>query len=369
MKKEINIALISSGKNTTSETFIQQHKVLLEGNVIHYYNGNPPAYNNIEGEIINYRGIRYLLYRLFGFKFYEILKIELKRSFKRNKIDILYIEYGIQAVALLGILKEIELPFIVNYHGYDISKYDVIEKYSEKYKEIFQKARAIVGVSQEMCDKFVQMGCDKDKIFYNPCSPNKLFLQLNPLMRKRQLLFVGRFTEKKLPYSLLLSFNKVKDKFPDAELVMIGDGPLFDTVKNLVNLLNVKDVELTGALSHQQVLEYFENSYLYVQHSVQASDGDKEGTPVAIMEASLAALPVVSTRHAGIKDVIIERETGILVDEFDVASMTDAICYLLDKRDVAFKMGQKGREFIMKSYSQELHAKRLNETVNYALRK
>ena len=56
----------------------------------------------------------------------------------------------------------------------------------------------------------------------------------------------------------------------------------------------------------------------FVQHSVTASNGDKEGTPVAILEASLAGMPIISTSHAGIKDAVEHNITGVLSEEYDV---------------------------------------------------
>ena len=84
-----------------------------------------------------------------------------------------------------------------------------------------------------------------------------------------------------------------------------------------------------------------------------ASSGDSEGTPVAIMEASAASLPVVSTFHAGIPDVILDGITGILVPETDIDKMADAMLTLLNDKELARKMGRAGRERIKSEYSME----------------
>ncbi len=89
-----------------------------------------------------------------------------------------------------------------------------------------------------------------------------------------------------------------------------------------------------------------------------------EGTPVAILEASAAALPVISTRHAGIPDVIIDGETGFLVDEHDVDGMAENMIKLLDNPDLSEKMGKAGRKNIFEKYRMEIHMDNLNKVIH-----
>ena len=66
----------------------------------------------------------------------------------------------------------------------------------------------------------------------------------------------------------------------------------------------------------------------FLQHSVVAQDGESEGTPVSVMEAGASGMPVIATRHAGIPEVVVNEETGVLVDEHNVSAMSDAIVRL-----------------------------------------
>ena len=70
-----------------------------------------------------------------------------------------------------------------------------------------------------------------------------------------------------------------------------------------------------------ELVQHLKSSTAFAQHSITAENGDMEGTPVGIVEASYAGLPVISTFHAGIPDVINNRETGLLVEEHDVEEM------------------------------------------------
>jgi glycosyltransferase involved in cell wall biosynthesis len=96
-----------------------------------------------------------------------------------------------------------------------------------------------------------------------------------------------------------------------------------------------------------------------VLHSVTTSDGDVEGTPVSVLEAGAAGLPVVATRHAGIADVVLDGETGLLVAERDVAGMADAVLALIRDPARAAALGRRGRERVAAEFSLDVSIARL----------
>jgi glycosyltransferase involved in cell wall biosynthesis len=91
----------------------------------------------------------------------------------------------------------------------------------------------------------------------------------------------------------------------------------------------------------------------FVQHSVTAHDGDAEGTPNAVLEAGASGLPVVATRHAGIKDSVIEMKTGLLVDEGDIDGMAQHMIRLAKDSALAASLGKAARERILTEYSMD----------------
>ena len=95
-------------------------------------------------------------------------------------------------------------------------------------------------------------------------------------------------------------------------------------------------------------------------------NGDSEGTPVGIIEAMAAGLPVVSTRHAGIPDVVIENETGFLVDENDINQMASYILKITDDRELAKCLGEKGKAKIQDHFTMEKHLETINNLI-YAI--
>ena len=100
---------------------------------------------------------------------------------------------------------------------------------------------------------------------------------------------------------------------------MIGDGELWEEAKQYVQEHGLeKSVLFRGQQSPEAILSALQQADVFIQHSVITPSGDSEGTPNSILEASACALPIVSTRHAGIPEAVVDGETGILVNEHDV---------------------------------------------------
>ncbi|MDX1463955.1 MAG: glycosyltransferase, partial [Marinirhabdus sp.] len=158
------------------------------------------------------------------------------------------------------------------------------------------------------------------------------------------------------PHILLFAFSKVLKEFPNARLICAGDGPLLDSSKDLVQAMGIEaSVDFVGRISHDTFKEYLRNSIAYVQHSVEAIDGDMEGTPVSILEASASGLAVISTIHAGIPDVIVHEKTGLLSEERDADTMTKHMVHVLRHPEEAKAMGVAGKDHIRQNFSQPAH--------------
>ena len=140
--------------------------------------------------------------------------------------------------------------------------------------------------------------------------------------------------------------------------------------KNLVKYLKIEDkVDFVGVLTRDQYLNNLKDCLAYVQHSIRDDSGNMEGTPVSILEASAAGVPVISTIHAGIPDVIRNGVTGLLVEEHDVKSMASCMLLLLKDKQLARTMGEKGKKLIQEQYSMEKHIKCFDDLFSEILSK
>lgn len=365
----MNLAILSPLQNAYSETFIQAHKKIPGVKVFYYYGMKNfmhlEAYGPLGKSPVKYR---YNLERKIKKKGYEYLHENLLRySFKRNKIQAVLAEYGSTAYDHLPAIKALKLPLIVHFHGYDAYREGALKKF-EHYKEVFHYARYVIAVSQNMVAQLETIGCPKEKIVYNVYGPDPAFSHIKPRFAKKQCLAVGRFVDKKAPYLSILAFKEVIKKNPEATLLMAGNGYLLNACKNLVKFYGLeKHIQFLGVIEPKRFMQLLEESYCFVQHSIIAEDGDSEGTPVSILEASAAGLPVVSTRHAGIPDVIENEETGLLVEEMDVQGMTKNILRLLNNKEEAMKMGSKGKRNISKNFNLAQHLKILEDIIKKSI--
>ena len=136
---------------------------------------------------------------------------------------------------------------------------------------------------------------------------------------------------------------------------------------SLVRSWGIADrVSFPGALRHAEAPPLFAQARGFVQHSVTPSYGDAEGTPVAILEAGAAGLPVVSTRHAGITDAVLDGQTGLLVEERDVVGMKNCMRRLVEDEGLCRTMGEAARAHIRTHYSLRRHIECLQELIDTA---
>lgn len=360
-----NLAIISPSQNAYSETFIQAHKNLLKENVKYYYG----TIHNIKLEGV---GEEYKIYRKilkvvekFGLtKTNNSWVIPLMWSFRRHKIDSVLVEYGNHSYKLLPFLKRLKIPVVTMFHGFDASIFKVIED-CENYQNVFRISNSIICVSNQMKNALIKLGCDPAKIVYTPCAPNDLFFDLQPSYAKNQFISIGRFVDKKAPYFNILAFQIVLKKYPKYILKMGGDGPLLNTCKNLVDHLGLQNnIIFLGVISLLELKKELIVSKGFIQHSITADNGDKEGTPVAVMEASAAGIPVVSTNHAGIPDVIIHEKTGLLCQEKDVQKMAENIIKLIENKELAMRLGNNGKTRIKNKFNMSLHISKIQKALN-----
>ena len=285
-------------------------------------------------------------------------------------IDCVLAEYGNNAAELAPACAMAGVPLVVHFHGYEAWTHSLLERHQKSYKQMFASAAAVVATSNAMMAQLASLGCPTSKLVLSPCGVDvSQFPAGEPSSAPPVLVATGRLVEKKAPHLLLLSFERALRRFPEARLKILGDGPLRGICDQLVEGLRIGHaVEFFGAVKHQQVVAAMAGARAFVQHSVRASSGDAEGTPVAVIEAQASALPVISTRHMGIGDVVLDGVTGLLCGEGDVETMAEHMSSLLSDPSRAATLGLAGRKRVLELYSMDAHIDRLANTISAAIR-
>jgi colanic acid/amylovoran biosynthesis glycosyltransferase len=275
------------------------------------------------------------------------------RFLRRQRVSVVLAEYGTTGVQVRAACVAAGVPLVAHFHGFDAYSETVLEANRDGYRRLFADASALVAVSKHMRKQLVGLGAPAHKVEYNPYG-----IEVDDVPRARPastppvFLSAGRFVDKKAPQLTLLAFDRLARQCPDARLIMLGDGVLRQSCVDLVHALGLAEqVSLPGPCSHEQVLAQMARSTCFVQHSVRPASGDMEGTPVAVLEAMAAGLPVVATRHGGIADVVVDARTGFLVEERDIDGMAAAMLRLAEAPSLAAGLGEAGRMFVVKEHA------------------
>jgi len=318
---------------------------------------------------LNINLVRIFFKRLLPFFYTSFYNKSLQKYLLKNKFDVVLCNYGTQGSNVSPACYKVGVPLIVHFHGYDAYTYSILKKYNKKYKAMFRQATRFIVGSEDMVRHLVSLGAPKEKIVKILCGFDaRFFVETDPEKNDKRLLFVGRFTEKKAPDILIQAFNHALKKVPDALLIMIGDGELFDGISAMIKNMGLeKSVQLMGWQSSEIVSQEIKKARAYVQHSRVAKNGDSEGTAITILEAGGSGVPVVSTRHAGIKETVIDGVTGYLCEEGDWESMGNNMVKLLQDPKLAGEMGRAARAHVLANHTVDKQMKMIEDTMNNVL--
>jgi colanic acid/amylovoran biosynthesis glycosyltransferase len=367
-----NIALITPNEKTTSETFVKAHKELLEGNISYLFGGNFPTHSEDLGRLVEKPSLLMQLLHKSGLYRLNTPEDALANYLRKKKIDIVFVEYGTTGAAVYEVCKKVGIPMIVHFHGFDIWYKPIVDLNLARYKHLFDYCSFIIGVSKQMINRLEEIGAASDKLVYTPCGPNNRFLEVSPSFESNTFLSIGRFVDKKAPYLTMAAFRIVYQENKEARLIFAGNGAvpndLTEVCLNLRKLWELEEcVTFAGAVTHSEIPSLMQRSFCFLQHSITTSSGDSEGTPVAVLEAGLAGLPVIATRHAGIMDVVDHGKTGYLVAEFDINGMANHMLNLLNDKKKASSIGASAREFVKNNFSLDRHIGILNDCIAQAI--
>lgn len=155
---------------------------------------------------------------------------------------------------------------------------------------------------------------------------------------------VGRLDEIKQQDVLIRAFAGVRKEYPSARLLVVGDGPMRDSLQQLANELNLNGMVHFAGYQPQP------ERYLHAM-DVFALTSRIEGMPLAILEAWGAGLPVVASAVGGIPDLIEHGCNGLLFPGGDEARLAALICELIREPEQAHSLGEAGRQAVMTRYN------------------
>ncbi len=278
---------------------------------------------------------------------------------KRPHYDIVHCHFGPlgQLGAQLRQFNAFTGKVITSFHGYDLTSYLQTQD-PAGYSHLFERGDYFLPISQHWQQRLVQLGCDETKIAVHHMGIDCQRFTFKPRFwqpdQPVQLISCCRLVEKKGIEYAIRAVAKVRPVFNQIRYSIIGDGPLYRYLEQLIKELNLdQHVELLGWRDQSELIQHLEQAHLFLAPSVTSSTGDQEGIPVALMEAMARGLPVLSTEHSGIPELIEDGVSGFLVPERDVEALANKLLTLVSHPDQWPQMGQAGRAQVEHSFNIE----------------
>ncbi|MFG3701485.1 glycosyltransferase [Micromonospora sp. NPDC047620] len=274
---------------------------------------------------------------------------------------LLHAHFGVEGVYAVPTAKALGVPLVTTLHGFDVtvtrakmlaSKKPSWLNYVTWRNALFTDGAVFICVSEHIRRRAVEWGYPPDRCVVLPIGVDVDTIQPAGFVETPRILHVARLVEKKGTRYLLRAFADVRRAIPDAELVLIGEGPLRESLSALSRELGIDaSVRFLGAQKHSDTLQWLSRSRLLCLPSVTAPDGDQEGLGMVLLEAAACGKPVVGTRHGGIPEAVTDGSNGFLVPERDVAALAHRLIEMLRDEQLCDQFGRAGRRTVEERFN------------------
>ncbi|MCX6449467.1 MAG: glycosyltransferase family 4 protein, partial [Actinobacteria bacterium] len=257
-------------------------------------------------------------------------------------------------------------------HGHEIwwAKIPVLKQLLRKiikdvdhlgYLGQFTKSEIVKASNQ--IDKFVQIAPGIDTDHFMPKSARADLIKKYRLEDRRVIVSVGRLVHRKGQDKLIESLPKILQSFPDAVLLLVGEGPIKQMLKNTAKQLGVTNqVIFAGRVQHIDLPDYICLGEVFAMPVRSRFAGlEVEGLGIVYLEASACALPVIVGNSGGATDAVIDGVTGLLVNGSDTDQIADAVCKLLTDQSRAKAMGLAGRGWVIENWQINTWSEKFNK--------
>lgn len=270
---------------------------------------------------------------------------------KTLPVSLIHFHYLVDARFFLRFRRGVCVPALVSAYGYDVSCFPRMHwGYGKRYiKPLFNELELFIAMSQDMRRDLINLGCPEEKIVvhYHGIDTKRFVYPEREYADKDRynILVCGTLEVKKAQHLVLKALQRMKEQRITRRpfhVTFVGDGPMRPHLEKQVADYGWEDiVTFTGFIPYgdQRLIDEYRRADIFSLPSITTSDGDKEGIPGTIVEAMASGLPVISTYHAGIPEVIESGRHGILVKENDTDAMACAFADLIDNTKLQKELG------------------------------
>ncbi len=293
---------------------------------------------------------------------------------RRYDVDIVHAHFGGVGWRNMGAAKKVGARYVVTFYGADVNQLPrSVPRWYRRYRQLFDHVDRVLCEGPHMAQSIINLGCPEDKVRVHHLGVRVDNIPYQPRKWKPDELFrvliASSFREKKgIPYALE-ALGRLQNNV-QLGITLIGDadkGPRSQLEKQKILATIEKyglgpKVRLLGYQPHDVLLEEASRHHIFLSPSVTAADGDAEGgAPVSIIEMMATGMPVVSSRHCDIPEIVHHMETGLLAEERDVDGLVQHLKWLVAHPDQWAPMLTAGREHVEVEYNARVQGQHLAE--------
>ena len=281
----------------------------------------------------------------------------------RKRYDIVHVHWPIPHVLFGMPMSSVwKCPIFLYFHGSELNLLNKLpDPFKLFFKTLFKRADGVTVNSNftKKRTERLELGIPIEVVpFGNPHLEGEMF-KFHGIEKKR-ILFVGRLIDVKSPQTLLMAFKLLKDRYPDATLTFVGDGPLRRTLEEMAEGLGVSNsVFFKGFLGGRDLETAYLNGDIFVLPSTVDKAGHTETLGVVAIEALSYGLPVIASRVGGIPDIVIDGKTGLLFQPENHRELADKISFLIEHPDFAKKLVEQGQAHVRSNFAWDVVIDRL----------
>jgi len=301
--------------------------------------------------------------------YYNFLVFKVKGYFplffnkcKSEKVQILHTHFGYNSIKTVALKKKLHIPMVCSFYGNDVYLWTNEKKYCEKLMSLFQSCELMLVLGPYMKNRLIELGCPEEKITIHHLGVDVDQIEYRQRTIENapiRFLLASSFVDKKGVDIVLNALSILNGKI-DFSVDIIGDGPLKSDLITLTRELKLSEkVYYYGYKDYSFFLKLALECHVFLQASRTAKNGDKEGTPMSIVDAMATGLPVISTKHSDIPEIVIDGETGYLAEENNVQDFANCILKLIDNPEKYKKMNICSRNQIMENFNIRIQVEKL----------
>ena len=277
-------------------------------------------------------------------------------ALRAQRALLIHAHFGGRGVASVELSRVLGVPLLVSFYGFDMWRDGGdSSRLRARYARLFEHCSYAIAEGPVARSRLLELGCPEAKARIHPLGVdlNELPYSERPNRGSVRVLLAARFTEKKGVVYAVEAFCRAASREPGLQLTLVGDADESQAQQRVKSELQrmVKLAQLDGRIRFAGELPPSELRRLLYEHdvllqpSVRAADGDAEGGfPVILSEAAASGMPLIGTRHCDIPEIVVERKTGWLCEERNVAKLEAALIEAAREPGKRSKFGSGARQ-------------------------